>query len=344
MIVQVPNPPSRLPGLDALRDLAALAVTWFHMTHGGELLPSSGGLWWIARALGGFGHHGITLFFLLSGFVIPYALLRAGSTSGSGIGIFLAKRLVRLQPPFLAACLLAIGLNLLSMRVPGYDGPLGANYRSEVFLRLLSDNLYITGILGQSWILVVAWTLAIEVQFYLVAGFSRRWLIARPLLLFAAVVAASLVLPQSMLVFHWLPVFALGSLVAVRFPAWSWRDASLAGLLLVLIGFAFSPKDAVVAAGSLALMLLAVQGRLPAVPLLPWLGGISYSLYLVHVPIGGRVVNLAARLSPSPMQQLLICCAGVGVSVAFAWLFWYCIEKPSHHWSRRLFTSPAQVA
>lgn len=326
---------SRLPGLDTLRGLAALAVTWFHMTHGGELLASSTPLLIMPRGLGAFGHHGVTLFFILSGFVIPYALIRAGA--GASFGSFFLKRLVRLQPPFFAACVLTVILNQLSMQLPGYAGPLGVDYLSQSFSQMLSDNIYITGMLGRSWILVVAWTLAIEVQFYLVAGMSMKWLVGRFLLLLLGVTVLSLVFPQPAFVFHWLPVFALGALVAVRFPSWGWREVSLAGLLLVLISFTFSPTDAVVAAGSLALIVFAVQERLPRVPLLPWLGSISYSLYLIHAPIGGRIVNLAARFAPyTPLQQLLICILATMISVAAAWLFWLLIEYPSHQWSRKL--------
>jgi peptidoglycan/LPS O-acetylase OafA/YrhL len=304
------------------------------MTHGGELLAATGPLLVIPRSLGALGHHGVTLFFILSGFVIPYALIRAGTDAR--FGPFLVKRLIRLQPPFLTACALTIALNQLSMQAPGYAGQLGASYLSKSFLQMMTDNIYITGMLGRSWILVVAWTLAIEVQFYLVAGISKKWLIARPLLLMGSVALLSLALPQPALVFHWLPIFALGALVAVRFPSWHWRDVALAGLLIVLVGFTFSPTEAVVATASLALIVLAIQDRLPRVPLLAWLGSISYSLYLIHVPIGGRIVNLAARIAPTPPQQLLICITATMASIAAAWVFWRLIEFPSHQWSRKL--------
>lgn len=160
----------------------------------------------------------------------------------------------------------------------------------------------------------------------------------QPLLLVVTVAMVSLLLPQQALVFHWLPIFGLGVLVAFRFPSWTWRDVALAGLLLVLIGFTFNPIEAVVAAGSLAMIVLAVQDRLPTVPLLRWMGSISYSLYLIHVPVGGRVVNLATRINPSPLEQLIVYLTGAIVSIAAAWLFWRLIEWPSHQWTRRLKT------
>jgi len=303
------------------------------MTHGGELLTASGALWAVPRELGRLGHHGVILFFVLSGFVIPYSLMRSGVDAS--LRSFLVKRMIRLGPPFMAACVGTLILNLLSMQVPGYAGPLGSDYLSQSLLQLAADNVYISGILGRPWILVVAWTLAIEVQFYCIAGLSRRCLIKRPYVLLAAAAVMSLLIPWSATVFHWLPMFALGALVAVRFPSWSCRDAVLAAVFLVLIGFTFNPAEAWLALLSLGMIVLAVHDMLPRVPLLSWMGGISYSLYLVHVPIGGRVVNLAARVSSGPLAQLLICLVGVLVSIAAAWLFWRFVELPSHQWSRQ---------
>jgi peptidoglycan/LPS O-acetylase OafA/YrhL len=61
-------------------------------------------------------------------------------------------------------------------------------------------------------------------------------------------------------------------------------------------------------------------------------GLISYSLYLVHVPIGGRV-NLGKRFADSEFEFFLISFAGVMLSVFVAYLFYRFIEKPSQKWA-----------
>ena len=128
------------------------------------------------------GYHGNTLFFILSGFVIPWSIRNAPPVQGlkgaiSGLPGFMAQRLVCLQPPFFVACILALALNWISILAPGYRGQFNASL-PQAMLALLSDNLYLTGLLGGSWILVVAWTLALEVQFYAVAGLIEPF--ARP--------------------------------------------------------------------------------------------------------------------------------------------------------------------
>lgn len=114
----------------------------------------------------------------------------------------------------------------------------------QALTALLSDNLYVTGLLGGSWILVVAWTLALEVQFYAVAGVIEPW--ARPAqrqaltpwlygLGVAAMSALAVLIPQPALVFRVLPVFGLGWVTA----HWAMRPQpvhalAIAWLLLLL--------------------------------------------------------------------------------------------------------------
>jgi peptidoglycan/LPS O-acetylase OafA/YrhL len=65
-----------------------------------------------------------------------------------------------------------------------------------------------------------------------------------------------------------------------------------------------------------------------------WVGAISYSLYLVHVPIGLRVLNLCTRLQDSDVIRYGSVVAALLLSLAFAWGFWWSIERPSQAWSQ----------
>lgn len=250
-------------------------------------------------------------------------------------------RLVRLQPPYLAACLLAVGLNGLSAILPGYRGTFEIT-TPQLLQSLLFDNLFLTGILGGSWILVVAWTLALEVQFYLLAGLmepaSQQQRSRRPATTMAiGLVGLSLAAwlwRQPGLVFSFLPVFALGWIAAhqVLQPRWfHWLGMAWLVLLLAKLN---GQEQAFVAAFCVALPLLCVRWPDVAPSPLLWLGQISYSLFLIHVPIGGRVVNLASRMSLTPAQQSLGSGLAVALSILLAWAFSVLIERPSHRLSR----------
>ena len=57
---------ARIPGLDELRGLSILWVVWCHGTS----------LWtWMPSVFSGYGFHGVVLFFVISGFLIPLSQL-----------------------------------------------------------------------------------------------------------------------------------------------------------------------------------------------------------------------------------------------------------------------------
>ena len=88
----------RVEILEPLRGLAALAVAWFHFTNATGLLPEG----WL-RASGRYGWLGVEVFFVISGFIIPYSLFNAGYRFPRHAGRFILKRIVRLDPPYIAA-------------------------------------------------------------------------------------------------------------------------------------------------------------------------------------------------------------------------------------------------
>ena len=84
----------RIETLDCLRGIAAFAVLWFHLTNGnlGFLPPG------VLKSSGAFGWLGVEVFFVISGFILPYALQRAGYHSADFFQ-FVWKRILRLDPP-----------------------------------------------------------------------------------------------------------------------------------------------------------------------------------------------------------------------------------------------------
>jgi peptidoglycan/LPS O-acetylase OafA/YrhL len=323
-----------IPILDPLRGLAALAVCLFHFSCGNrEYLSEDDAVRWV----GSFGWLGVESFFAISGFVIPYSLYARGEYRLSDAGPFFLRRLKRLEPPYFACIAMVLGLQWLSAQAPGFRG--------EAFPfslgRILAHAGYLNAVLDYGWVNPVFWTLAIEAQFYIFVALiypllnhrvaAIRWgTIAGMVLAGAAGHGNVALLP------HWLPIFALGMTSFQGFvghvtrPQFFILTALVAGAAAAIVGV----QEAV--AGTLTGVVIVLAGTRP---LPAWLnplaaaGAISYSLYLVHVPIGGRVINLVSRLPNTLGYRYAGILAAFVVSGLAAVAFWWLVERPSQRWA-----------
>ena len=319
----------RVEVVDLLRGLAALAVAWFHFTNGNAAFLPEGS---ILKASGRHGWLGVEVFFVLSGFIIPLSMARGGYRLTRDAGRFVVKRLIRLDPPYLASIGLALGLWYASSLAPGFTGT-----APDLSGRQLALHLgYLNAFAGEPWLNPVYWTLAVEFQFYLFAAvaFPALWRSGPPATaaLCVGLTGLSAAAPDDRFLPHWLPLFLLGTLAARRragtLPAgWFWPPfvgtAAAAGWLT-------SPAAAGVGAAAAAAILFL---RAPVPAPLAGLGAVSYSLYLVHVPVGGRVVNLGTGLQDGTAVQVAVLTAALAASLLTAWAFWALIERPAQRWS-----------
>jgi len=60
-----------------------------------------------------------------------------------------------------------------------------------------------------------------------------------------------------------------------------------------------------------------------------WIGSLSYPLYLLHGPVGERVVNLGARHAHAPFAQVVVMIAAVAVSAGAAYALYLLVERPA---------------
>lgn len=329
---------NRLTGIDGLRGIASLAVCWFHMTN--TYSENS-----LVRFSGQYGWLGVEVFFVLSGFIIPYAMLRGGYTFRNGWKTFVGKRILRIEPPYLLSVLLVLALWHASSVAPDFKGSMPVEFFSAQTLLHLG---YLNGIAGYPWLNVVYWTLAIEFQFYLLASFIFGWLGNRNpfsvLLVDMSLMATSLVFDSEVLVFKYLGLFMFG------IAAFQYRsrliDRRMLVLLMVMATLVAGMKLGwlVALVGLMTSILIVFDLNLGKHKLAIWLGTISFSLYLVHVPIGGRVVNLGKRYVESQAGEVLLSLAALLVSLVAAYLFYLMIEKPSQGLAARLkYSRPAGV-
>lgn len=325
-----PGEARHIPVLDPIRGAAALAVCLFHFSggSGSELFKE------VAR----YGTLGVTAFFVVSGFIIPYSMSRRRYRIDDAPG-FLVRRLKRLEPPYLASIGLILALQWLSERTPGYQG----THSAYTTPQLLAHLGYLNAVLGYPWVNMVYWTLAVELQFYIFCALAFPLVSASSATVrIATLLAMSLVglvgLRNESLLPNWLPLFALGMVTFQGFVGLLSRRQFWPTFLLLVAGCGWCLDFQIAVVGALtALTIFACGTRaLPKwLASVAWTGTISYSLYLVHVPIGVRVVNLVRRLPEGFDSPLLGVMAAFVISILSAYAFWYVVERPSQRWSQQ---------
>lgn len=153
----VPRPAKKrhVAGLALLRGLAAFSVGLYHFT--GIVLPKLhvDGLHYFFQN----GWLDVEVFFVISGFVIPYSLL------GKGYALrkfepYITKRIVRITPPPAYAALLLV---LAQWYLIDYVVAHSVRYTQDVTMARLAHNLLFTVPFSeQSWIIGIFWTQIIE--------------------------------------------------------------------------------------------------------------------------------------------------------------------------------------
>lgn len=156
----LPHRGSRFGALDGYRALAALGVVVYHLASslGWRRLDENAG---VAVALvSNLGNFGVAIFFLLSGFLLylPFARTALADEPGPGVARFFRHRLFRIYPAYwvaLTAAVVLVGVPNTSPKKYAILYPLVQNYFPG------------HGLVG----LGVAWTLVIEMSFYIALPF-----------------------------------------------------------------------------------------------------------------------------------------------------------------------------
>ena len=213
----------RLPALDAVRVMGALAVAGQHTGfYTGVTLTAAWGDWLGALDVG------VALFFVLSGFLLfrPWADAAAAGAPRPGAGRYLWRRMLRILPAYWVTVVVVLTL------LP-HDRPVspGDWVRYATLTHIYDGSPLLEGI-GQTW------SLATEVAFYILlplvaaAALGRRWRPRRVMLVAALsvpVTAGWLIAMETGLVARW-----PGGLWLPQFAIWFGAGIALGGAHVAL--------------------------------------------------------------------------------------------------------------
>lgn len=357
----LPAPPSseRLRYIDALRGIAALFVVWLHAAATFPMTsPETAATGGAFTRIPGFidvGHIGVVVFFLISGFVIPFSIL---PDRAAPVGSFVIKRILRIYPAYWLSVPLAA---LVVFWIWG----------TQFTLRELLVNLTLTqDIFGVRAAEGVYWTLLVELAFYalcvvlLVTGslFNTRRvaILAAALGLVFIAIAASHWLKHQFITSsapYWflnLSVMLCGALFRSRWSATAPRDhvadvllAAMAACYVVLLPLAallsLGPKNNEPATYAIGFLIFLAGTRVVRIEtrVTDWLGRISYSIYLFHVIVFLAIEWWLLHRVPTGAawrtQHIAVYIAiGVAVTLAVASLVYRVVEKPGIRLGHRL--------
>jgi peptidoglycan/LPS O-acetylase OafA/YrhL len=335
--------PARLSLLDVLRFLAALAVVGYHFTVKSPAAPAWEGA--VPQDLVGFGNWaaygamGVTLFFVISGFVI---LMTAW---GRDVPHFVASRIGRLFPGYWVSVVVAAVITVALWP----EGLLRGLHKTQILLNLTM----MQGAYGIADVDRVYWTLFYEARFYLLialfmlVGITRQRILALAAIwpvvgALAAGSGPSII--TALLMPDYAPFFAGGMLLYVLYrdghDLVTWLLVGLNGLLAInfatetyttnlSIDTGFPIHSVVVAFvavacfGLVALAVLTPLRRLHA----RWMvvaGSLSYPLYLMHQTTGWYVIHVLHRRT-NPWVTIGVATV---VALALAVLVHHLVERP----------------
>jgi peptidoglycan/LPS O-acetylase OafA/YrhL len=332
----------RVEHLDGLRAVAALFVVVVHsLIESNKRLaqPDSGHVHWY-----NFAFASVSVFIVLSGYCLMLPIVRGGVLDAKK---FFKKRARRILPPYYAALGLSIAV-IVARPATVAMSFFWQNATLSLHTGVIVSHLLLVHNLSTHWALLVnpsLWSIATEWQIYFLFPFllwtERKGTALMPLLVAFAIAAIAIAAigkvnkgvdpAQCQL----LGLFAMGMLacrrshekpVSRRMEAW----AVFAAVLFLLAAYHLlwlwqRPALLSIGAGVVAYLMLvacshedSLVRRVLEMRFLTWIGGFSYSLYLIHDPI------LAVIHLWTPYVSLV----GIPVAVALAYCFYRIFEKP----------------
>ena len=313
-----------LTSIANIRALASVGVMLFHFVAIDDFLEAAP---WL-HDTAWYGQFGVQLFFIISGFVIPYSLFKAQYQLAS-YGRFILKRLIRLDPPYFVSIALLIIIYSVLHNV--------TKYPFEINLRQIGLHFgYLNAFFQEEWLSDVYWSLSVEFQYYLLLGLlypllvGKTWERRLTLLGLLGVSFLAQSLPRDFFFPH-TPTFVFG---IAAFLVYTHKISRTEFYLYALAASACTlatTTPVILVTSFVALGLLFFFSYQHKV--LTFFGDISYSLYLVHNLFGSIIISTIKRRTNTLWVELGAVALAIAVAVAAAYLLYRFVEKPSQRWS-----------
>jgi peptidoglycan/LPS O-acetylase OafA/YrhL len=359
VVALVEQPPAvqkktRIVFIDIGRGLGALLVFYSHIAHPwviakGENAPYVSFIEALTSdpmhmAKQGIGQIAVPFFFLVSGFVVTPIALRQGQAR------FALNRFIRVYAPMLLVVLLTALLLAVNLHPPSTG-----QSQELTPLTILTNTTLVNYIIYPQIVLVpVAWTMIVEVIFYLLLmamlPLLRRWVwlaIAVELTFIFVVMMSRSQLGPSYSLFgvnvSYLPVMVIGQIIwattSKKIPLWTgaaygaaaWSLYVLADIINV--GRIDDSYNLSMAFAVLCfLMGMFAEPKLKQRKFWTLVSERSYSIYLLHMLVSFVLLQLLRPLMPLPLALVIVIPAVFGV-VELSYRF---VERPSHTLARKL--------
>lgn len=306
----------RIIELDSLRGIAALLVIVYHYTFRfGVKFDTS-----VVTNQFSFpyGHYGVELFFLISGFVIFMSVKENTSPL-----LFLKKRSIRLFPTFWISMIFTVVsvylLDAVEFQVSISD--------FLVNLTMVPSFFNVKAVDGVYWILKIEWF------FYLVIFILLLFKIISKTKLLSLGLVSIIVVLSLLIKVHSYSYYACLFIAGMSFySVWKKEDNYLNHVLilsLVLVSvLSYDLELVIVTAILVIIMYLMVYNLLSFLVIKPllFLGKISYALYLIHQNFGYAVQLKLIEMEYSNVFLLVL--LPLMLSIFFAWAITEYIELP----------------
>lgn len=351
-----------IPEIDGLRFVAIFWVAiWMHLpslinTHlfNGKLIINP----YISAVIME-GGHGVSFFFMISGFILALPFIKEKMTDGSIVSLkkYYLRRLTRLEPPYLAALFISF-LLLIVIKNKSFIDLLPHLGASSVYMHNIIYN-------NPSAVLGVAWSLEVEVQFYLLAPFLCfifliKHLLARRILLVILILLSGIYAYYSFwklptMLPYFICYFFSGMLLADLYCnghqlKLNNKIGVIAGACIFLgLPFIISVHSLWYFLLKLFLMNAAFYLVLFNAGLKKWMsrqfitiiGGMCYSIYLLHVLIMSGVSQGLAELPllHGPFAIVVYAVLLIAAVLIFSAVFYKFIEQPCMRkdWYKKIF-------